>query len=238
MRKDNVAKALAILLFLPWGAKAQVRDGIVDARVPTVQVIGSAAVWVRPDIATINIGVTTEDASAQSAVARNSSATARVIAEVEAASIEKKDIRTSNFSVYAQYRTEAETKRQVVTYHVSNTVIVTIRDLDRIGDILTKVVAAGSNQISGPNFSVSDPEKYLKEARTKAVENALAKAGAYANAAGLKLGAVLLIAEEGTAPPVYAARAAGFAKAAAPVPVEAGEEKLQAQVAVVVELKP
>jgi uncharacterized protein len=238
MRKDNVAKAFAVLLFLPVGAKAQLRESVPDAKTPTIQVIGSGTVQAKPDIATINIGVTTEDASAQSAVARNSAATAKVIAEVEAASVDKKDIRTSNFAVYPQYRTEAETKRQVVTYHVSNTVTVTIRELDRIGDILTKVVAAGSNQISGPNFAVSDPEKYLKEARAKAVQNALAKANIYANAAGLKLGAILTIAEEGAAAPVYAARPVGFAKAAAPVPVEAGEEKLQAQIALIVELKP
>lgn len=238
MRKDNVATALAVLLFLAGGAKAQMRDGVPEPKIPTVQVIGSASVQVKPDMAIINIGVTTEDASAQSAVERNTTATAKMIAEVEAASVANRDIRTSHFAVYPQYRTEAETKRQLVTYHVSNTVTVTIRDLDHLGDILTKVVAAGSNQISGPAFAVSEPEKYLKEARAKAVENALAKANTYANAAGLKLGTILTIAEESSAAPVYAARTPGLAKAAAPVPVEPGEEKLQAQVALIIELRP
>ena len=111
--------------------------------------------------------------------------------------MEKKDLKTSNFSVYPQYRNEGADKHQVVTYRASNTVTVTVRDLDKVGDILTKAVAAGSNQISGPNFSVSDPEKYLSEARKKAVENAIAKARVYANAAGLKLGVILSMVEEG-----------------------------------------
>jgi uncharacterized protein YggE len=237
MRKDVVAKALAFLLILSGEAGAQMHDTTTDTKTPTIQVTGTGSVQAKPDIAIISIGVTTEDANAQSAVARSTAATAKVIAEIEAASIDTKDVKTSNFSVYSQYRTEAETKRQVVTYHVSNTVTVTVRDLKKVGDILTKVVAAGSNQISGPNFSVSDPEKYLKEARTKAVENALAKASTYASAAGLKLGTILAIAEEGSAAPIFAGRSTGLAKSAAPVPIEAGEESLRAQILLVIELK-
>ena len=124
-----------------------------------------------------------------------------------------------------------------MTYRASNTVTVTVRDLDKVGDILTRAVAAGSNQISGPNFSVSDPEKYLAEARKKAVENAIAKASVYANAAGLKLGSILSMVEEGATVPVYAPRSATFSAAGAPVPIEAGEESLQARILLIVELK-
>ena len=57
------------------------------------------------------------------------------------------------------------------------------------------------------------------------MENAIAKASVYANAAGLKLGSILSMVEEGGAAPVYAPRSASFSAAAAPVPVEAGEKK-------------
>ncbi len=187
-------------------------------------------------MATIRIGVTTEKPSAQEAVQANTAATAKVLSEVEAAGIEKKNLKTSNFSVYAQYRTEGENKHQIVSYRVSNTVVVTIRDTAKIGDILTKAVAAGSNQINGPSFSVSEPEKYLGEARKKAVENALEKARSYAAAAGKKLGEVLEISEPGVPAPVFNG---GYARAlaAAPVPIETGEERLEAQIFLVIELK-
>lgn len=238
MRKDVLAKALAFLLILPSEAYSQMQNQPTpDPKIPTIQVTGTGSVQAKPDTASISIGVSTEDGNAQNAVSRNNAATAKVISELEAAAIEKKDLKTSNFSVYPQYRTEGSDKHPIVTYRASNTVTVTVHNLDNVGDILTKAVAAGSNQISGPNFSVSDPEKYLAEARKKAVENAIAKASAYANAAGLKLGSILSMVEEGAAAPVYAPRFASFSAAAAPVPVEAGEESIQARILLVVELK-
>ena len=94
-----------------------------------------------------------------------------------------------------------------------------------------------ANQIRGPNLQVSQPEKYLSEARKKAFENAMAKANTYASAAGLKLGSILEIVEEGASAPTYGVRSAGLAKSLSAVPVEAGEETLQAHVLLVVELK-
>ena len=238
MRKDVLAKALAFLLILSSEAHSQMQNQPTpDPKIPTIQVTGTGSIQAKPDTASISIGVSTEDGNAQNAVSRNNAATAKVISELEAAAIEKKDLKTSNFSVYPQYRTEGSDKHPIVTYRASNTVTVTVHNLDKVGDILTKAVAAGSNQISGPNFSVSDAEKYLTEARKKAVENAIAKASAYANAAGLKLGSILSMVEEGAATPVYAPRSASFSAAAAPVPVEAGEESIQARILLVVELK-
>jgi hypothetical protein len=239
MRKDSFASAVAILLILSCGAAAEMRDTVTpDTKTQTIQVTGTGTVHAEPDTATIRIGVTTEDSSAQAAVSRNNAATAKVVAGLEAASIGKTDLKTSNFSVYPQYRTEADTKRQVLTYRVSNTVIVTIRDIAKVGDILTEVVAAGSNQINGPTFSVSNPDKFLNEARKKAVENALAKAGAYASAAGLKLGPVLEMTEAGASVSSFATRASGYTRsAAAPVPIEAGQESLEAHIVLVIELK-
>jgi uncharacterized protein YggE len=238
MRKDVLAKALAFLLILSSEAHSQMQNQPTpDPKIPTIQVTGTGSVQAKPDTASISIGVSTEDGNAQTAVSRNNAATAKVISELEAAAIEKKDLKTSNFSVYPQYRTEGSDKHPIVTYRASNTVTVTVHNLDKVGDILTKAVAAGSNQISGPNFSVSDAENYLAEARKKAVENAIAKASVYASAAGLKLGSILSMVEEGAATPVYAPRSASFSAAAAPVPVEAGEESIQARILLVVELR-
>ena len=240
MRKDVLVKALAFVLMLSSEAYAEMPgQPALDQKTPTIQVTGLGSVQAKPDMASISIGVSTEDANAQNAVTRNNASTAKVLSELESAQIEKKDLQTSNFSVYPQYRTEGPDKRQVITYRASNMVTVTVRNLDKVGDILTKAVAAGSNQISGPNFSISEPEKYLAEARKKAVENAMAKAGVFAGAAGLKLGSILSMVEQSGATPVYAPRSAAFsAAAAAPVPIEAGEESLQARILLIIELKP
>ena len=237
MGKHAVAMAVAILFISGGAAAAQTPvPQASGAQISTIRVAGKGSVQAEPDTATIRIGVTTEDANAQHAVQANTAATAKVISELQTASIEKKDLKTSNFSVYAQYRTEGENKRQVTSYRVSNTVMVTIRDTSKVGDILTKAVAAGSNQINGPSFSISEPEKYLNEARKKAVENAMEKARAYAAAAGMKLGEVLEISEPGVPAPAFGGAMAR--SLAASVPIETGEERLEANVYLVIALKP
>ena len=207
-----------------------------SARISVIRVAGKGSVQAEPDIATIRIGVSTEGATAQEAVSANTAATANVLSGLEAAGIEKRDLKSSNISVYSQYRTEGEDRRQVLYYRVSNNVAVTIRDIARLGDILTRAVAAGSNQINGPSFAVSDPEKYLAGARKKAVENAMNKAREYAAAAGLTLGEVLEIREAGEPAPVHLigelSRGGGGG-----VPVEGGEERVEAQVYLMIELK-
>ena len=133
MRKHAVAMAVAILLFISATPRTAQTHPTPGAQISTIRVAGKGSVQAEPDTATIRIGVTTEDANAQHAVQRNTAATAKVISELQAASIEKKDLKTSNFSVYPQYRTEGENKRQVTSYRVSNTVMVTIRDLQDWG---------------------------------------------------------------------------------------------------------
>ncbi len=239
MGKDAVAMAVAIL-FISTGAAAAQALGTQasDAKFSTIRVAGKGSVQAEPDTATIRIGVTTEDANAQPAVSANTAATAKVISELQATGIEKKDLKTANFSVYPQYRNEGEHKHQIAGYRVSNTVTVTVRDTSKVGDILSKAAAAGSNQINGPSFSVSTPEKYLNEARKKAVENAMDKARAYAAAAGMKLGEVLEMSEPGVPAPVLAGGGTRGLAASAPVPIEAGEERLEAYVYLVIALKP
>jgi uncharacterized protein len=241
MRKDALAGAVAFLAMLSSTGYAQMTEQSGTApKTPTIQVTGTGSVRAKPDLATIGVGVATEDVNAQNAVARNSAATVKVISELEAAGVEKKDLQTANFSVYPNYRNDSSGRPQSVTFRASNTINVTIRDLGKAGEILNRVVAAGSNQINGPMFSVSEPEKYLNEARKKAVENAMEKAAAYAGAAGLKLGAVLSIAEGSAPAQVYNHRGAVFAAASAapPPPVEAGEETIGASVSLAIELKP
>jgi uncharacterized protein YggE len=53
----------------------------------------------------------------------------------------------------------------------------------------------------------------------------------------LKLGAILEMSEPGTAAPAYASHSAGAVRSLSAVPVETGEESLQAQIVLVIELK-
>jgi uncharacterized protein YggE len=67
------------------------------------------------------------------------------------------------------------------------------RALDDVEPLLVDVVAAGANEIEGVDFDVIAKRELRAEARRKAVAAARAKAELYAEAAGVRIGAVLHI---------------------------------------------
>ncbi len=72
---------------------------------------------------------------------------------------------------------------------------VTIRDIDRVGDVLAAVTEAGANNIFGVYFSVSDPAALETEARAAAVADARERAASLAELGGVNLGDVQVISE-------------------------------------------
>jgi uncharacterized protein YggE len=216
---------LAVLGVIP-AARA---DDDKPPRAITVSATGT--VTVEPDQARITSGVTAEGATAREALTKNTAAMQKVIAQLKAAGIDAKDIQTASFRVEPRYTRPAEGKTAVIDgYSVTNDVQVLVRDLDKLGDILDRLVTAGANQTAGLNFEVSQSETLLDEARKQAVANALRRAKLYAAAAGAEVGEVLTITEgSGEAPrPVFMARAM---KAEA-VPIERGTQTLEANVTI------
>jgi len=105
---------------------------------------------------------------------------------------------------------------------VENTVNVTVRELSRLGEVLSAVVEAGANNIYGINFSVEDRETAVAEARQLAIEDAQAKAEAIAEEAGISLGDLINISVSSNDMPVTYFDAKGGAYAEAAVPIAAG----------------
>ncbi|WP_209011776.1 SIMPL domain-containing protein [Roseibium aggregatum] len=207
----------------------------------TISLEGRGEISVAPDMAVVTTRVVNVGASAPEALQANTAAIAKVIADIKAAGIEAKDIQTSGFSIYPRYENRKDGNNEppkIVGYEVSNGVTVRVRALEKLGAILNAVVASGANSVDGISFAVSDTSEKLDEARKEAVADARRKAEIYADAAGVKLGRILSISEGSVAMPrPYAVRSEKMmAMAAAPVPVEAGEETLSATVSIVWEI--
>lgn len=193
---------------------------------------GTGTVRAAPDMATINTGVTTQAETAREALDANTEAMQALVAALQEAGLESRDIQTSNFTVNPQYvysdaRDESgySLPPQIQGYEVSNAVTIIVRDLDALGAVLDQAVTVGANTINGIAFDVTDPTKLEQEARALAVEDALAKAQTYAEAANIELGEIESISEipHNTPPqPMFRAAMAEMAMDSA-VPVEAGE---------------
>jgi uncharacterized protein len=196
-----------------------------------VTVSASASVTAEPNQARIASGVTADGATAREALTANTATMQNVIAELKAAGIDAKDIQTASFRVEPRYTRPIEGQAPKIDgYSVTNEVQVLVRDLDKLGDILDRLVTAGANQTAGLNFEVSKAETLLDEARQQAVANALRRAKLYATAAGTEVGEVLTIVEGGREPP----RPMVMTRAVSPqaVPIERGTETLEANVTV------
>jgi uncharacterized protein YggE len=81
--------------------------------------------------------------------------------------------------------------RKFVGYQCQAAFAVESAALDDVEPLLVDVVAAGANEIEGIHFDVIAKRELRAEARRKAVAAARAKADLYAEAAGVRIGAVL-----------------------------------------------
>lgn len=207
----------------------------------TVSVNGTGKVYLTPDTAYITIGVQTVNENASEAVAANNSSSQKVIDALKAVGIAEKDIQTTNFSISPQQEYDPTTGKPTgkITYTVNNSVFVTVRNIDKVGQVLDAAIQAGANNISGIQFDVWDKNEALSQARKAAVDDARAKAEELASAAGVTLGEVQTINEYTSSGPVpmYDMRAAPVMAEAGSVPVQAGQMTLTVEVSMVYEIK-
>jgi len=181
----------------------------------TLNVNGLGSTNLTPDIAYIYIGVHSEGPTASEVVSANKVQTNAVLDALKKAGVEEKDLRTTNFSIWPTQQYSPEGVATGSTYMVDNTVYVTVRDLDGLGDLLDDTIAAGANSINSIQFDVADKTDAVKEARTKAVENAKVQAQELADAAGITLGEIQNISFYDNSPyPVFDGKGGGGGYAA------------------------
>jgi hypothetical protein len=217
-----VAAALALLAS---AAEPDSAHGLAaQLRVEGITVSGMGVVRVVPDRAEISFGVVSQGRTASQALAANDTAIQRVVAALRAAGIAAADIQTRSFSVSPRYSEDGE---EILGYTAQNTVAAQLRDLDRAGAVIDAAVAAGANQVYGPSLSRSNTTELYRNALRAGVADARAKAQAIAEAAGVSLGAVVGVAEQGSTPEPVAQDAAARA-----APIEPGTQDIQATVVV------
>jgi uncharacterized protein YggE len=168
-----------------------------DDLAPSLTVTGKGKASAPPDMAEVHAGVTTQADSAAAALEQNSADMAKLLDVAREQGIAKKDIQTSQFRIAPRYQQDPKHKQtnEIVGYQVTNQVRITVGDLDALGALLDKVVAAGANQVHGINFSIAEPEHLLDRARREAMADARRKAELYAKAGDVRLGRTLLIQE-------------------------------------------
>lgn len=211
---------------------------LADDAPRTISVSGSGEVTAGPDTALVTAGVLTEAGDARTALAENNKAVAAVFGELKKIGIAERDMQTRNFNVSPRYdRPERGEPNRIVGYQVSNQVAVRVRDLDKLGPLLDRLIGAGANQMNGIQFYVDRSDALMDEARRKAVADAKRKAEILASEAGTKIKRVISISENGMRSPQPVMFRAMAADKAESVPVASGEQTISATVSVTYEIE-
>jgi uncharacterized protein YggE len=219
-------------LFLPLalGAAAIAAAPLSAAEVqiqsagPVVELQVTETVEGSPDIATISAGVTTQSQTAVGAMQDNAREMTRVVDRIKALGIAEKDIQTTGINLSPRYDYDRTSQQQVFRgYQASNRVSVKLRNVERTGNVLDALVAAGATDIGGPDFSIDDDSAARAQARRTAMENAKTQALEYARWAGYSNVRLLEVSESmAVSPPRPMMRAAMNDAAVESTPVQPG----------------
>jgi uncharacterized protein YggE len=202
----------------------------------TITVNGHGVVTAEPDTASVWLGVSVTAPRASDALEQASRAAQTLIDTLTGHGVAADDIVTTSVSLWPQY---GSSPNRITGYQAGNDVRVTIRDLARAGSVIDAGAAAVGDaaRVNGITFTIDDTSTAIAAARAAAMRDAAARAGQYAAAGGVAVGAVVQIGEQQVADPwpvQYAPAAAAGDRAS--VPLQPGTQQLTVDVTVVYEL--
>jgi uncharacterized protein len=208
----------------PVGAPAAATTPKEMSGTLTAQGIGK--VILTPDVAYISIGVESRSDQVAVALSLNNNQAASIAGVLQGMGVEERDIQTSAFSVYPMQEYNPMGEMTGTVYVVSNTVNITVRNLNSMGELLDAVVQAGANNIHSIQFDVENKDLAVKEARRLAITEARQTAQELAEAAGVELGDLvnMNVYTAGSPIPVYEGKIySGVGTGGSDVPVAAGQ---------------
>src|ERR1700757_26071 len=165
-----------------------------DAPVPSVTVVGQAALRTEPDEAFVWITLSSAGESPGPAledVAKRGDALAALLDDLGIA----RESRSTTGVTVAEEFDHTSGGRRSLGHRATATVSVRLTDTDLIGRVVMRATTELDARIAGPSWRVSPSNPVWLEAATRASANARAKAAAYAAGVDARLGRLLALSE-------------------------------------------
>ncbi|MBI2635455.1 MAG: SIMPL domain-containing protein [Parcubacteria group bacterium] len=197
----------------------------------TVSFTGEGKIKAAPDTARVDIGLVTEGKDSITVQNENSEKMNAVIKFLkDKEKIADADIKTNNYSLSPKYD-YVKGKSVLSGYVLNQTVTVTVRDLNRVGEVLDGAVTNGANQINSVSLFLDKPEELKNKAREEAVKQAKEKAVLTSSTAGFRLGRLVGFSEGFSGEPPVFYEAMAVKGGAAPAPrIEPGTQEISVNV--------
>ena len=186
----------AVFTFAKWGPSIPI-SSIVSQKQDFFTVTGEGKVTVVPDTAVVDLGITVNQPTVKAAQNEANSVINAITQSIKDLGVAAKDIKTSNYSVYPQYDYN-EGQNRITGYQVSASLTVTVREIDKVNQVIDTATAKGANTVGGIQLTVDEDKRkqLLQDARELAVKDAKSKAESLASAASMTLGKIVNIQEE------------------------------------------
>jgi uncharacterized protein YggE len=207
--------------------------------VPVIVTTGEASLQRAPDRAWVMIAAENRARTPEEAQRANAAAMAAVTAKVRAAGVSPDAIQTVGYNLQPEFD-YANGRQTLRDYLARNEIQVRVDALDRVGEVIGAAVASGATNVSGVRFDLKERDAAEREALSRAVADAVARAQAAASGAHVTVDRIVRIEEQRDVPipqPRPIAMMARQSAEAPSVPIEAGQIEIRARVLVTVAIK-
>ena len=186
MKKFTSVLAAALLVFSVAGTNLA-----AAAEPNTIAVSGMAEQEVAPDMAYIDVGINVRADDAETARTQEAQIASQIRRALLGHAITNNDLQNTSYYLYQEYKVDRNGVRTADKYVLDSSIKVTVKDLDKLSQVIDNVVEAGATNISNITYALSTQNIIQRQLLATAVENARDKAAVVANAGSRTLGNML-----------------------------------------------
>lgn len=186
MKNFTSVLAAALLVFSVAGTNLA-----AAAEPNTIAVSGMAEQEVAPDMAYIDVGINVRADDAETARTQEAQIASQIRRALLGLAITDNDLQNTSYYLYQEYKVDRNGVRTADKYVLDSSLKVTVKDLDKLSQVIDNVVEAGATNISNITYALSTQNIIQRQLLATAVENARDKAAVVANAGSRTLGNML-----------------------------------------------
>lgn len=186
MKKFTSVLAAALLVFSVAGTNLA-----AAAEPNTIAVSGMAEQEVAPDMAYIDVGINVRADDAETARTQEAQIASQIRRALLGLAITDNNLQNTSYYLYQEYKVDRNGVRTADKYVLDSSIKVTVKDLDKLSQVIDNVVEAGATNISNITYALSTQNIIQRQLLATAVENARDKAAVVANAGSRTLGNML-----------------------------------------------
>lgn len=186
MKKFTSVLAAALLVFSVAGTNLA-----AAAEPNTIAVSGMAEQEVAPDMAYIDVGINVRADDAETARTQEAQIASQIRRALLGLAITDNDLQNTSYYLYQEYKVDRNGVRTADKYVLDSSIKVTVKDLDKLSQVIDNVVKAGATNISNITYALSTQNIIQRQLLATAVKNARDKAAVVASAGSRTLGNML-----------------------------------------------